>query len=164
MHYLDMVEPTKKFIRNAHIGRLIVVATALTTKSKIYESSLTSFVGEYLGIESRDLARQIEFNEGESAISETVASFFKLYDMTQPSSLLLSCTHYPLVKHVFEWHRGNLPIEIIDPSDFVAQELELLVDDTGGSGSVIIYMTKKSETMEKLVRELGIESYTVTSI
>lgn len=164
--YVDMVQPTKKYVANAHIGRLVVLATVLTTKSKVYEAHLSSLVGEYVGIGEPNLARQIEFNESPKAIRDTIVSFVHTQRDAIPTTLLLSCTHYPLVYHIFEEEikKNNMPIEIVDPSIYVAQELALLVDDTNSEGNTEICMTHTSDTMKKLLHELGLQEYTIVTL
>ncbi|MDQ5962756.1 MAG: glutamate racemase [Patescibacteria group bacterium] len=162
--YVDMVQPTKKYVTNAHIGRLLVLATVLTTKSKVYEAHLSPLVGEYVGIGEPNLARQIEFNEGKEEIRETISSFFTTQKGMPHATLLLSCTHYPLVRHVFEEEGSGFPIDIVDPSEYVAQEVEIMVDDTNGRGTTLLCMTRESETMSKLTHELGVDGYTIVSL
>lgn len=164
--YVDMVQPTKKYVANSHIGRLVVLATVLTTKSKVYESHLAPLVLEYVGIGEPNLARQIEFNEPKEAIQKTIVSFLGTQKKEEPTTLLLSCTHYPLVQHIFEEEikKNNLLIDIVDPAQYVAQELALLVDDTNSEGTTEVYMTHTSETMKKLLHELGLQEYTITSL
>jgi glutamate racemase len=164
--YVDMVQPTKKYVANAHIGRLVVLATVLTTKSRVYETHLSPLVLEYVGVGNPDLARQIEFNEPQTEIQKTIRLFLDTQKEESPSTLLLSCTHYPLVRHIFEKEieKNNLPIEIIDPSVYVANDVALLVDDTNSEGSTEVYMTHSSETMRKLLHELGLQEYTVVTL
>jgi glutamate racemase len=164
--YVDMVSPTKNYIMHTPTNRLIVLATVLTTKSGIYKTNLGPYVGEYIGVGEPHLARQIEFNEPSTLITQTVQSFFDNQTFEEDTHILLSCTHYPLVRHVFEEEikNRNIPAHIVDPSVYVADELYTRVDETQGDGSVTVYTTQASDTMQKLMNELGLEAYTITTL
>jgi hypothetical protein len=47
---------------------------------------------------------------------------------------------------------------------YVADELYTRVDETQGDGSVTVYTTQASDTMQKLMNELGLEAYTITTL
>lgn len=163
--FVDMVLPTKKYFANSRKNRLLVLATVLTTKNGIYEQELKDFSLEYVGIGEPDLARQIEENHPKEEIIKTISSFLGIHG-TVPGTLLLSCTHYPLVKHLFEEQieKRGISIEIIDPSRYVAQELQLRVDDTNGWGTIRVCATKSSVTMEQMAKEIRGESYTLINL
>ena len=164
--YIDMVQPTKNYFLHTPTKNLTVLATALTTKSKIYETTLAPYVESFIGVGELNLARQIEFNERKDGVEKTVATFFDTYNLQEGTHLLLACTHYPLVRHLFEEEiqKRKLLVQIIDPAVYVAEEVYTRVDETHGKGEVVIYTTKESETMQKLIHELGLQKYIIVSL
>lgn len=163
--FVEMVQPTRKYFANSPKSKLIVLATVLTTKNGIYEQGLKGFALEYVGVGEQNLAWQIEENHPKEEIIKTISSFLDAYGSVS-ATLLLSCTHYPLVRHLFEEEidKRGIPIEIIDPSKYVAQELQLKVDDTNGTGAIAIYATKPSVTMEQMAKEIGGKGYSLISL
>ena len=70
------------------------------------------------------------------------------------------------MRHIFEKEiqERNLPLHIINPAIYVAEEIYTRVDDLQGTGDVTIYTTRESETMQKLIHELNLEKYNVMSL
>lgn len=166
IQYIDMVQPTKKYFMHTPTKNVLVFATMLTTNSKIYEINLAPYVNSFKGVGEINLARQIEFNEGLESIKKSITDFLGTQVVTEDTQLLLACTHYPLVRYIFEDEIGKrgLPLHIVDPAVYVAEEVYARVDELQGSGEVCVYTTKESDTMKKLVHELGVQNHAVVSL
>ena len=69
-------------------------------------------------------------------------------------TLILSCTHYPLVKNLFERVLGP-EVEVFDPSIAVAERVkEAFTMDASGSGQTRFILSQESTVFRQRVAEI----------
>lgn len=156
---IEMVGPTVSSFKEG--GRkLALCATPATIDSGIYQSAFSLIGQEVQYIAIPDLAAAIEFGKPEEEIEKIIReAFFEKKDF---DTLILSCTHYPLVKNIFERVLGN-EIEIFDPSVAVAERgKEAFVSDAIGTGQTRFIISQESTVFRQRVAEiLPDNNYTV---
>lgn len=156
---IEMVGPTVSSFRESG-KRLALCATPATIDSGIYQSAFSLVGQEVQYISIPDLATAIEFGKPEEEIEKIIReAFFEAKDF---NTLILSCTHYPLVKNVFERVLGA-KVEIFDPSIAVAEKVkEVFAVDALGSGQTRFIISQESVVFRQRVAEiLPDKTYTI---
>lgn len=156
---IEMVGPTVSNFRET-AKKLTLCATPATIDSGIYQSafSLVGLEVNYIAIP--ELATAIEFGKPEKEIEEIIKEAF--FDAKDFDTLILSCTHYPLVKNVFERVLGK-DVEIFDPSVAVAERVEeAFAKDATGSGQTRFIISQESTVFRQRVADILLDNpYTV---
>ena len=117
---LGVIVPTVEQALQASISNIAVVATPATVKSNIYEIELKKINPSVrvTSVATPELVPAIEQNDfvaAKAAIQKYVPT------LSNCSALILGCTHYPLIKPLFQ---GALPqIQIISQDDFMGDKL-----------------------------------------
>ena len=120
---VEMVGPTVGYFRNVD-KRIALCATPATVSAGMYENAFHMIGKEPISIAMPDLGAAIEFGasdqEIKTIIETTLAPYAGQYDI-----LILACTHYPLVRHLFTEVLGAAVI-IFDPAEAVAARAKKL--------------------------------------
>lgn len=149
---VDMVKPTTRVLKNE--GRkIIVVATQATIDSSVYQRGFMEKKIETLAIP--ELAGAIEFGFSEDKIEKIISGSLEKVRNVNFEILILGCTHYSLVKSLFEKVLGKMgkKIEIYDPALAVAREVAETTDEMG-IGKTRFLITKDSDLFRKRVEDL----------
>ena len=119
---VEMVGPAARALKERLNGRMIVVATPATVDSAMYQKGFRDVGLEVRMIACPELAGAIEFGESPAVIARHVDGIVTQALAIGCDTLVLGCTHYPLVRTVFEQciaaHGGD--ITLYDPADAVA--------------------------------------------
>lgn len=157
---IEMVAPTVREIAHTDHGRLLLVATAATIESGLYEGACSM-----MGIESRShalpsLAGAIEAGLPEQEIENLIRTELPEELVSSSDTLVLACTHFPLVTHVFERIVGTR-VHVVNPAVAVAKEVEeRFWPREAGYGSMRILISKESDGMRaQLQRLFGEDTY-----
>lgn len=151
---IEMTRPAARGMRHYAGGRVLLMATPATVKSRIYESAFGGMVilHQHPFVE---LAGAIEFGAHDDKIRDIVRTEFQKRWRQPLDYVFLGCTHYPFARHIIEEEArvafGN--VEILDPADSVAEETERRFD-TAGSGSMYFRASQDSEHFRRRIREL----------
>jgi glutamate racemase len=157
---IEMVGPTVAHFKGS-TAKLALCATPATIKSNIYQNAFRMLGRKDVQfIEIPDLAGAIEFGQSEHEIENIIQNAFT--EIEAFDTLILSCTHYPLVKEVFERVLGP-EVTIFDPSYVVAERAkETFSDSAHGSGSTRFLISAESEQFRKLAgRFFPADTYTI---
>lgn len=160
---IEMVGPTVRALKHAD-AHILLAATPATIASGLYQSAF-SMIGKEVGVLAYpNLGRLIESGASEEEIEreikaglDTVPRDFRI--------LVLACTHYPLVRDIFERVLGD-SVLVFDPAEAVAERVEktwwpLEV----GQGTARFLISKDSEPFRRFVAEImGKSPYTVEVI
>lgn len=142
-HLIEMVGPTVAHFKE-HSERLALCATPATIKSNIYQNAFRMLGRkdvQYIAIP--DLAGAIEFGESEEAITTIIKEAFSGTEAFD--TLILSCTHYPLVQDVFAQIVGP-EVTIFDPSIAVAERAQsAFPEEATGTGHTRFLISQDSE-------------------
>lgn len=119
---VEMVGPAARALKERLNGRMIVVATPATVDSAMYQKGFREVGLDVRMIACPELAGAIEFGEPLAVIEHHVDTVVEQALGIGCDTLVLGCTHYPLVRDIFERciiARGG-GIALYDPADAVA--------------------------------------------
>jgi glutamate racemase len=152
VEFIEMVEPTVNYFRNKN-RKILLVATSATIGSSIYQKSFKD-IGISIDTKSiPELALSIERGDSEEEIEAIISKAFNTVDLRQFDTLILGCTHYPLVRNIFE-KVCPTSLTIFDPAEPVSDKIiERFGSD--GAGMIRFVISKDSEAFRKRVRDMG---------
>ncbi|KAF2957471.1 hypothetical protein AS159_07315 [Thermotoga sp. Ku-13t] len=136
----------------AGLKKVGVLATVATVNSGIYYKKLGDAGVEVIQRPCQELVTAIESfapdTEIERIVSEAVFPFRK----EGVDAIILGCTHFPLVKHIFEKFSGG--ISVLDPAELLAEKLKkIFPESTDNDVRVTFYVTSDAKIFsEKLKR------------
>ena len=132
---IDIISPTIKYLNASNYNNILVMATEATINSRKNKKSINKNVFE---VATPKLVPMIESKKLDN-IDIVLNDYLSLYKK-KIDSLVLGCTHYPLLRNDIVDVVGQ-NVDIIDMSD-------LLVLDNSGNGNMSIYF---SDVNDKLV-------------
>ena len=153
---IEMVGPTVGSFKGSP-ARLLLAATPATIGSEIYQNAFRMIGKEVGTLAIPDLASAIEFGSSEEEIERIIRDAFRGVRTGDFDMLILACTHYPLVAHLFERALG--PVPLYDPALAVAERArrQLWPREVGG-GTTRFSVSKDSQPFRDRVAELGLAS------
>jgi glutamate racemase len=146
---VGVVEPGVRKALSLTKGKVGVIGTSATIRSGVYQKKLEEAGAEVLSRDCPLFVPLVEEGLVEGEITERVVELY-LGEFKERGidTLILGCTHYPLLKGVI---RRFLPgVQVVDSSDAVAEELEGLVRDEG-EGRTELFFTNRSQNLDQLI-------------
>ncbi|MFA6503271.1 MAG: aspartate/glutamate racemase family protein [Candidatus Paceibacterota bacterium] len=151
-HLIEMVGPTVSSFRNSS-ERLLLAATPATIDAGIYQNAFRMLGNEIEVVAIPDLAAAIEFGSPEEDIERIIRDAFAHISPSDFDTLILACTHYPLVAHLFERVLGEL--SLFNPALAVGERAKRqLWPREVGDGATHFVLSKDSEYFRDRVKEL----------
>ena len=89
-------------------------------------------------------------------VSATVEYYLKNLDLSMIDTLILGCTHYPLLKPVIKKYTNNLML--IDSADSLAKEVHLILkndhmmNNNSGKGTQDFYVTDSPSNFKNIAK------------
>ena len=163
-HLIEMVGPTASHFRGDKESQLLLCATPATLQSGIYQEAFHMVGKEVVTVPIAELAGAIEFGRPKEEIEEVVSAALK--EISSPyTHLILGCTHYPLVREIFQKIVGP-EVEIVDPAVFVAKRVQKQCGESEkGSGRTSFFISKESPEFRAFVKGIVEDgSYTIEVI
>ena len=149
---IEMVGPTVSTFKN-YEKRIALSATPATIQSGMYESAFHMLNKNPISIEIPDLAKAVEFGASEESMKAMIATALQPHAGTY-DILILACTHYPLVEHLFAEVVGS-EVQIFDPAYAVAERAKKMFwPQEVGDGTTHFIISQDSEYFRKYVEEL----------
>ncbi len=146
---VGVVEPGVKKALSVTKGKVGVIGTSATIRSGAYQRKLRDAGVEVLSRACPLFVPLVEEGLVEGDIAERVVKLYlEEFREGKVDTLILGCTHYPLLKDTIQKFLGN--VNVVDSSDAVAEELSLLVEDEG-SGKVELFFTDMSQNLNRLI-------------
>ena len=158
---IGVIEPGAQAAKAQAEADVLVLATAATTQSRAYTQALTE-----LGLKAREKACPLLVplvEEGwidhrvNAAVTLEVLRIYLLEALAEApraSTLLLGCTHYPLLKPLIETTLRNLhhPMRVIDSAEATAQAVaaHLTTTDSTAAPTCEFYATDSIEKFQRL--------------
>ncbi|MBV8803087.1 MAG: glutamate racemase, partial [Gammaproteobacteria bacterium] len=150
---MNVIDPLIHHLRDTHANkRLGLIGTRQTINSNIYQKKI-----DYLNcgisltsLATNLLASAIEEFGNHKAIDGLLAEYLSHPTLADLDALILACTHYPVIKHKIQAY-FNHQLEVIDPSDIIAQAVkkrlctEKLLNSKG-SGSKQFFISDYTES------------------
>jgi glutamate racemase len=158
---IGVIEPGAQAAKAQAEADVLVLATAATTQSRAYTQALTE-----LGLKATEKACPLLVplvEEGwidhrvNAAVTLEVLRIYLLEALAEApraSTLLLGCTHYPLLKPLIETTLRNLhhPMRVIDSAEATAQAVaaHLTTTDSTAAPTCEFYATDSIEKFQRL--------------
>lgn len=117
-------------LRNTKAGRVAVIGTQGTIKSRSYEHALTSKVPEttIFPLACPRFVPLVESSEYHSSVAKkVVAETLRPLLNTKMDTLILGCTHYPLLRPIIQNVVGD-QVRLIDSGAETVSEVSVLLD------------------------------------
>jgi glutamate racemase len=156
---IEMVGPTVKRMKDEQ-GKILLLATQATVDSGIYQNAFNAIGKKIVALPIKDLAEAIEFGASNERIEKIIKEALK--NQEPFDCLLLGCTHYPLVKNIFEKITNKIGknIKIVDPAGMVAEEVSIRMRENG-QGKTRFLITKDSaffrERVKRMFGDIGVK-------
>ncbi|MDQ7037836.1 MAG: glutamate racemase [Aquificota bacterium] len=146
---VGVVEPGVREAVRVSRGRVGVIGTRATVRSGSYQRLLKEAGLEVIARACPLFVPLVEEGVVEGEIAEKVVRMY-LEDFLRigVDTLILGCTHYPLLKGVIS--RVLKGVHIVDSSEAVARDLDGVVLDEG-EGTTEVYFTDRSQDLERIV-------------
>ncbi len=146
---LGVVEPGVKEAVKLTKGKVGVIGTQATIRSGTYQRLLESFGLEVFAKACPLFVPLVEEGLTEGDVVERVVEMY-LSELKEAGvdTLILGCTHYPLLKGAIRNFMGD--VQIVDSSEAVASALKGEVTDEG-KGTTELYFTDRYQNLEKMV-------------
>ncbi len=150
-----VVEDAVRFTRNGRIG---VIATQATVQSSSYEKKLIR-AGAHISFFLRAcpfFVPLVEEGEAQGPIVEQVAAkYLAPMKKKKIDTLILGCTHYPLLRNVIQREMGSAValVDSAEPTAFKLKKLlfkENLLSNRKSRGSLKVYVTDHGRNFVKL--------------
>ncbi len=148
---IGVIEPAvRTAVRATHNGRVGVLATPVTIGSGAYQKALTGPGTEQLEVYCRACPAFVDRVEAGDTFSEELIGLAEGYLApllaAGVDTLILGCTHYPLLKGVLHWvTKGD--VELVSSAEAVARD---------------VYTRLVAENLLRRVKELGTRRFAVS--
>lgn len=162
---LGVIHPgARAAIKVSNHYRIGVIGTQMTIKSRAYEQALKKINKDttVYGLACPKLVPLVESGEWSGALAEKIVaeSIYPLKDKNI-DTLILGCTHYPLLQPVIESFFHNR-IKVISSGEETAREASVILDHTGmlntsGKRSDHLFFTTGSKTIFQTIAEQWLE-------
>ncbi len=149
---IEMVGPAVSAFKESE-QRIALCATVATIESGMYQNAFRMLGKEIVAFPIPDLAGAIERGEGEEVYERLIKEALAAVPRDAYDTLVLGCTHYPLVQDIFR--RVLQDKEIFDPARAVAgRVLRDLWPREMGYGKTTFYISKDSKQFRDFVAQL----------
>lgn len=129
IQFFDVVNPTVENLKCTHHQNWLILATHVTTQSKIYEHKLQEQFND-AQITSIELPKLVTYIE-DMVDSKIIQAYLKeCIPSKEYDAILLGCTHYPLVSDLIE---NQWKAKVYDSEEAIVKSLENEVFDLGES-------------------------------
>ncbi len=112
-------------VATSRLGRIGVAATEGTVRSRAYEQAIRALRPEAQVIQQACplLVPAVEAGTQDGALQEAVAQSLRPLREARPDTVILGCTHYPLLRpEIAEYLGGD--VALVDPAESLAEETE----------------------------------------
>jgi len=166
---IGVVRPGAKLaVRRSRSGRIGVIGTEATIKSGAYRKAIVS-VNPFAEVYEKACPLFVPLiEEGwlDDPITEEVAKrYLNSLLKRKIDTLVLGCTHYPLIKGILKRICGE-EVELIDSAEAVAEEVcrVLPAKREDGVGAVRILVSDKTERFERVAKMIMGESISIEEV
>jgi glutamate racemase len=164
---IEMVGPVARSIARTQHGKILVVATQATVDSSMYKSTFSSYGMEIELLAIPELAFAIEQGRDEKALQKILAPTMQACRDQRISTLVLGCTHYPLIKDLITkmvQEEVSQEVAVVDPATSVACETVVRFDTTG-KGQIDFILSKDSDVFRRYADKIvGAHQYNLETI
>jgi glutamate racemase len=133
-HVMNVIDPVVSFLGKNHSGETVgLIGTKQTVSSGVYLQKVNALG---VGIQMKSLATPLlapMIEEGfhlQNISRDIIASYLSQPELKGIQTLVLGCTHYPLIKNQIN-EFFNRKVNLIDASETVARSVADLLDKSG---------------------------------
>ncbi len=123
---MNVIDPLIYHLRDNHANKRVgLIATRQTVNSNVYKQKIDKLnCGiDLISQATNLLASAIEEFHDNKVIDSLIEEYLSHPQLQNLDALILACTHYPIIKTKIKNYYKH-PIEIIDPSDIVAEAMK----------------------------------------
>lgn len=150
---MNVIDPLVEHLREHHAHkRLGLIGTRQTVNSNVYKKKIDDLNCkiELTSLATNLLASAIEEFGNHGIIDSLLHEYLSHPTLKNLDTLILACTHYPVVKDRIAKYFGH-KIEIIDPSDIVARAVKARLEqdnllNSQGTGMKHFYVSDYTES------------------
>ena len=155
-HLIEMVGPTVSSFKDSS-ARILLTATPATIGSEIYQNAFHMVGKKIETVAIPGLAAAVEFGDSEEKIERIIRDAFSGVRISDFDAIILACTHYPLVAHIFE--RVLCPVPLFDPAVAVGERVKRqLWPQEDGNGTTRFIISKDSQFFRDRVAGLALRA------
>lgn len=160
---IEMVGPTVEHFRDKGHIRLLIAATPATIRSGLYRLALEHIGMRIVELPIPQLAGAIEAGRPKEELDRIVEDAFAPLPAASFDTVLLACTHYPLVHESFEraLYRKGSDAVLVDPARFVATRAAERLHCEGGGSLRFILSAESAPFRERADALFGGSSFTI---
>jgi glutamate racemase len=168
---MNVIDPMVQHIHTHYTHKKIgLIGTRQTVNSNVYKKKIDKLNCniELVSLATNLLAAAIEEFGNNNVIDSLLSEYLSHPALTGLDALILACTHYPVVKEKIS-NYFNYQIEVIDPSDIVAQAVKKrLMDENllnnAGNSNKHFYVSDYTESFAAgtkifFTEEINLEHY-----
>lgn len=150
---MNVIDPVVQLLKTHYQGKRIgLIGTRQTVNSHIYKKKIDD-ANHGITISSHAtnlLASAIEEFGNRDIIDELLKEYLSHPELQNIDSLVLACTHYPIIKDRISQHYKK-KIDVIDPSDAVAEAVKAKLEkhnllNNNGSSNKHFYLSDYTES------------------
>jgi len=156
---LNVIDPVVKYVAENTSGKVGIIATRATIQSSLYRKRLLELNPdlEVVSAATPLLAPLIEEGFIKTDISKgAIREYLGQQKFKELSTLILGCTHYPLIEEEIEvYFEGKT--RVVDSPQLVAQELKKVLLEkqllnSAPKGSYSFYVSEKTKAFGRIAR------------
>jgi glutamate racemase len=140
------VEQALKVSKTKRIG---VIGTKGTVQSAVYQNLLKEQGAQSIAKACPLFVPLVEEGIINGKIAQSVVEYYLEELKGKVDTLILACTHYPLLKETIREYMGD--VEIVDSAQAVAQEVKKLAKNEG-NGTLRLFFTDNSPNLSHLIK------------
>jgi glutamate racemase len=150
---MNVIDPMVEHLQGTHANKRVgLIGTRQTVNSHIYKKKIDGLNNGIIlsSFATNLLAAAIEEFGNHHIIDTLLETYLKHPDLQNIDSLVLACTHYPIIKDKITKYYGK-PVELIDSSDTVAVAVKSLLEshkmlNANGSSNKHFYVSDYTES------------------
>lgn len=127
---INVIDPAvEHIIENNGVNKVGLIGTLQTVNSGVFDKKLSGKVKQFGALATPLLVPMIEEGFVHNSIShDVIAKYLSDESLRDIESLILGCTHYPIIKdEISEYYHGS--VEIIDSAETVARSLKKYLEE-----------------------------------
>lgn len=127
---INVIDPAVEYIiANNGVNKVGLIGTLQTVNSGVFDKKLSGKVKHFGALATPLLVPMIEEGFVHNSIShDVIAKYLSDESLRDIESLILGCTHYPIIKdEISEYYHGS--VEIIDSAETVARSLKKYLEE-----------------------------------
>ncbi len=153
---IEMVGPTVASFRGQE-ARVLVAATKATIESGAYQDGFRLVGVQAEGVAIPELVALIESGAPDEEMYPLIHEVLAPHAHTQYTHVLLGCTHFPLVRHLFKDATQELAMDVklFDPAEPVADAVAARFHTNGMGRSRFLITAESPVFRDHVARQLG---------